>query len=68
MNQVIEFGVYSASEATKILTQTASEIVEFSKDTLWSYYNDSTSLVSPGAAALDIEKDLNSSVSGQNWR
>jgi hypothetical protein len=53
MDQALEFASYSASEATKILSSAASELVEKTKETLWAYYE---------STGGDLEKELNSSV------
>lgn len=58
MEQVIEFAGYSASEATKILTQATSDLVDFGKESLWAYYESGPS----GVKGQDIEKELNSNV------
>jgi hypothetical protein len=58
MDQVIELAGYSASEATKILTQATSDLVDFGKESLWAYYEGGTA----DGNGETIEKDLNSNV------
>lgn len=62
MEQVIEFAGFSASEATKILTQATSDLVDFGKESLWAYYEGGGTELASGET---IEKDLNSNVRSQ---
>ena len=56
MEQIVEFAGYSASEATKILAQATSDLVDFGKESLWAYYDSSENI------SKDIEKNLSSNV------